>query len=315
MPRIRWLELIVLCLLLSFGALAVGPAGPAAATGKPHQPIKRIILILLENQDFDTVMKDDYFSGLAKGGALFTNSRAVAHPSYPNYLALVGKHITLKDWSDKQRNLTSRSFAESLDAKGVSWKSYVEAYPSTDRNQANGSTTCGNITSDKSFPTYVRRHVPLLSFTYVQHKRCENVVDAGEFFTDIAAGGFPTFAFYTPDLCHDGHGAPSCGFSSHDDDTERLAAARSWLEPFLKKIRDSADFMDGTLVIVTFDEADNQIPIAAMNKVYTLFLGPVVKVGRYKQPINHYDVRRTIEDKLKLAPLIADGKPIQGVWQ
>lgn len=72
--------------------------------------------------------------------------------------------------------------------------------------------------------------------------------------------------------------------------------------------------MNRTLVTITFDEADNQIPIAAINNVYTL-LGPIFKVGTYKQYINHYDVRRTIEDKLKLAQLIADGKPIQGIWQ
>jgi hypothetical protein len=44
--------------------------------------------------------------------------------------------------------------------------------------------------------------------------------------------------------------------------------------------------MNGTVVIITFDDADNQIPIAAINNVYTL-LGPIVKVGTYKQHINH----------------------------
>ena len=56
-----------------------------------------------------------------------------------------------------------------------------------------------------------------------------------------------------------------------------------------------------------------QIPIAAMNIVYSLFVGSMVKMGTYKQPINHCDVRRTIEHKLKVAPLIAHGKPIQGI--
>ena len=43
-----------------------------------------------------------------------------------------------------------------------------------------------------------------------------------------------------------------------------------------------------------------------------LFVASMVKMGTYKQPINHCDVRRTIEDKLKVAPLIAHGKPIEG---
>jgi hypothetical protein len=49
-----------------------------------------------------------------------------------------------------------------------------------------------------------------------------------------------------------------------------------------------------------------QIPIAAMN------VASMVKMGTYKQPINHCDVRRTIEGKLKVAPVIAHGKPIEG---
>src|SRR5262249_9171531 len=92
-----------------------GPAMPgsdavsAGGQGRGSQTIQRIILIVLENQDADDVMQDERFRTLASRGALFTRSYGVAHPSYPNYLALVGHHVELKDWSDKQKTLHEMS--------------------------------------------------------------------------------------------------------------------------------------------------------------------------------------------------------------
>lgn len=71
--------------------------------------------------------------------------------------------------------------------------------------------------------------------------------------------------------------------------------------------------MNGSLVIITLDDMDNQTNSDRGDEQgATLVAGSMVKMGTYKQPINHYDVRRTMEDKLKVAPLIAHGKPIEG---
>src|SRR5262249_41746199 len=108
-----------------------GPARPgsdavsAGGQGRGSQTVPRIMLIVLENQDADDVMQDKRFLTLASRGALFTRSYGVAHPSYPNYLALVGHHVELQDWSDKQKTLSEISLANKLEAKGLRWKSYV----------------------------------------------------------------------------------------------------------------------------------------------------------------------------------------------
>ena len=63
---------------------------PAHVSGATPAP-KPIVLIVLENQDAEDVLKHSYFRDeLPKLGALFINSYGVAHPSYPNYLALEG---------------------------------------------------------------------------------------------------------------------------------------------------------------------------------------------------------------------------------
>src|SRR5262245_2436458 len=81
------------------GADVVSPGGQ----GRGSQAVQRVILIVLENQDAEDVMQDERFRTLASRGALFTHAYGVAHPSYPNYLALVGHYVELKDWHDKQK--------------------------------------------------------------------------------------------------------------------------------------------------------------------------------------------------------------------
>jgi acid phosphatase len=287
-------------------------AAIAGGQGKGSQAVQRIILVVLENQDADDVMQDERFRTLASRGALFTRSYGVAHPSYPNYLALVGHHVELQDWSDKQKTRHEMSIANKLEAKGLSWKSYVEAYPPTDR-QPTGEQKCGTVVVDGR---YARRHVPLLSYAFVQQERCDYIVDATEFERDVA-GRFPHFAFYTPDLCHDGHGAPACGFGVFEDE-KRLDAAARWLSNFLGRLEHpeaNPYFMDGTLIIVTFDESDNHIPLREAKQVYTLFLGPMVRPGSYNEEIDHYDVRRTIEEQLGIEPVGSWGRPITSLWK
>jgi len=49
----------------------------------------------------------------------------------------------------------------------------------------------------------------------------------------------------------------------------------------------------------------------------TLFVGPMVKAGRYDQRITHYNVLRTIEDLYGLSHsgASADAEPITQIWK
>jgi acid phosphatase len=88
----------------------------------------RALIIGLENQNYSSAMKDPFLAQLAERGAGFSNFRALIHPSYPNYLAMVGgslfgvrsnDQITLADDNGH------RAIADFLD-----WKNYAEDYPS-----------------------------------------------------------------------------------------------------------------------------------------------------------------------------------------
>ena len=63
-------------------------AARAAARSTAHH-FDRVVIIILENVDYEVASKDKSLSDLAGQGASFTNFHALFHPSYPNYLAMV----------------------------------------------------------------------------------------------------------------------------------------------------------------------------------------------------------------------------------
>jgi len=65
-----------------------GDVAPAAAKSDAHH-FDRVVIIVLENGDYEAAVKDKNLSDLAAHGASFSNFHALFHPSYPNYLAMV----------------------------------------------------------------------------------------------------------------------------------------------------------------------------------------------------------------------------------
>jgi hypothetical protein len=286
----------------------------AAARAKAHH-FDRVVIIVLENTDYERAMRDPNLTALAAQGASFTNFHALFHPSYPNYLAMIagtdfGLHRRGSYLGDKQVNfpndLAHRTIADRLIAAGLDFKQYAEELP---------AGTCPWNISDLRVAdkrgNYVRRHVPFLSFREVQEKWCDHViqVDSGKadnFFVQDAKKGLVAYSFYTPNMNHDGH-----------DTTAQVSGA--WVKKFLddsfpEKLR------KGTLVVVTFDESGGNED----NRVYSVFLGDMVKPANQQDPsalakrYTHYSVLRTIEDNFGLEPLTSndrDAGPITGIWK
>jgi hypothetical protein len=261
----------------------------AEATAARGDHFDRVLIVVLENENFGSVMKDAYFKRLADEGACFTHFRGLAHPSYPNYLAMVAGRL-YHTHGDRQQDFADETLADSLTAAGLTWKNYAEGFP-------------GNCFSGTRYRRYARKHVPFMSFVRVRNERCDGVVEGARFQADFAGGTLPSYAFYSPDMDHDAH------------DTG-IAFSSRWLKGFLEPIRRDPDRGRGLLIVVTYDESKNDPP-GDPNHIYTVFLGDMIKPGRYDAPYNHFNVLRTIEDNFGLAPL-ADGdggaKPVTGVW-
>src|SRR6202007_1524751 len=134
-------------------------SGAASAT-VPVPRFAHVVIVVMENKNYsDIIGRPDeapYLNGLAAGGAVFSNSFAVAHPSEPNYLAL---------FSGSTQSLTSNNcpvnfsgtphLGAELLAPRLTFAGYSESMPSA------GYTGCGTYFS----LGYVRAHNPWVDFS------------------------------------------------------------------------------------------------------------------------------------------------------
>src|SRR5438552_8441176 len=117
--------------------VAAVAVGAAAASGSdratPSVPrLGRVVVIVFENKDRDRVLgsaEAPTFAKLARRGATLTNYRAVAHPSLPNYLALVSGSTQGITDDCTSCVVTGRSLADTLAAAGRTRKTYAEGLP------------------------------------------------------------------------------------------------------------------------------------------------------------------------------------------
>lgn len=290
-------------------------AARAAARARSAHHFDRVLIIVLENVDYELAIQNKDLEELAKHGASFTNFHALFHPSYPNYLAMVagtdfGTHNRPRYLADNQVNFPDdaehQTIADRLVAAGLDFKQYAEELPA---GPCPWNVSGQHVAQKRG--NYVRRHVPFLSFREVQRKWCDHVVrvdssKADNFFVQDAKKGLVAYSFYSPNASHDGH------------DTS-VTVAGAWVRKFLEETFPDK-LRKGTLVVVTFDESGGNRD----NRIYTLFLGDMVKdpsqldAATLGKRYTHYSVLRTIEDNFGLQPLTAndrEAEPITEVWK
>lgn len=324
-----WRPTFVFTAIFLATAAALGLAQDVSNGDKAAPPPKHfdhVLLVVLENQSYDSAIKNDLLKSLAQKGAIFSNFGNLYHYSYPNYLAMIagsdfGKHKPLL-LSDSQKNFRDDSEHRTI-ANLLNWKNYAEDYPASPTAQK-------PFLGDRE-GRYVRRHVPFLSFRAVQNERFHNVVgvdthaqnnafvsDIGAFIADPQKHPLPEYMFYSPNMDDDGHDPTS-------NPQEGLKKAADWLRVFLTTwlhFDDSTwlpkdEQLKRTIVIITFDESEGD---ARPERIYTVFLGAMVKPQEVTAAYNHYSVLRTIEDNFWLAPLhkeSGDGTAsvITGIWK
>jgi hypothetical protein len=311
---------------LSLTILSLAQSASTSPTPPTPKHFDHVLVVVLENQDYESAMKNDLLKSVAGKGAIFTNFGNLYHYSYPNYLAMIagsdfGKHAP-RLMSDRQKDFPDDGEHRTI-ADLLKWKNYAEDYPAT---AAAGKPFLGDRDG-----RYARKHVPFLSFRSVQNKSFQNVVgvdthdpnnafvtDIGSFIADAQAHPLPEYMFYSPNLDDDGHDPTS-------DPQEGLKKATDWLRTFLTTWLHFSDTtwvpideqLNRTLVIITYDESEGR---NKPERIYTVFLGAMIKPQEVTAPYNHYSVLRTIEDNFSLDPIHKDSgdgtaKVISGIWK
>ena len=233
--------------------------------------------VVLENTNYEAALQQPFLASLVSRGVLLTHYSAEAHPSQPNYIALISGS-TFGVASDANVDLDKRHIGDLLEAKGLQWKVYAEGYP-------------GNCFLGAAAGAYVRKHVPFLSFKNVQNDRarCTRIANASVLVSDVRDGKLPEYSLYVPDLKNDGH------------DTG-VAYADRWLSTTFSPLLQDPRFTKGLLFIVTFDESKSYL--FGGNHVATILLGDAVKPGTILDAnYDHYSLLRLAEDVFGLESL------------
>src|SRR5713226_3603329 len=309
----RLAKIAISAVLLTCGA-AFTSKGLQTENGKtpflaPGKHFERVLIVVLENQNYSSAMSNEFLARLATKGTSFTNFKNLYHPSHPNYLAMIAGN-SFGMHSDHQINLPNDAQHKTI-ADFLDWKNYAENYP---------PHVHPYLEADEG--KYARKHVPFLSFEKIQKEGYRNVVsvdtkdphnafvaDVEMFRKDAKKFPLPRYMFYTPNMDDDGHDP----FYNHG---KGLQKASRWLETFFRTwFPWDQKEMKGTLVIVTFDESEGD---EKDERIYTVFLGDMVKNRTVDKEYNHYSVLKTIEDNFGLPPLNSgdmNAAPITEAWK
>ncbi len=296
--------LLILSIFVSAGCImrsTVNPASQLQCAPATAHHFDRVLIVVLENQNYEIAIKDNTLGALAEKGTSFSDFHALFHPSYPNYLAMIGgKEYELNELNGEEQvdfpdDSQHRTIGELMAENGLHWKNYVEDYP-------------GNQFLGPKAGRFVRKHAPFLSFAKNKPGYFANIVSVdpadpkNQFVADVQNHTLPEYALYSPNVVNDGR-------------SSNLKTASAWLKDFLDN-KFPLTARAGALIVITFDESQGK---ENSNRVYTVFLGDMVQPKNVSaQAYNHYNVLRTIEDNFGLVPLSYSdfhAAPITGIWR
>ncbi len=276
---LRILLLIVLLGIQPAIAPLLCEASPTTIPAPSH-----VVVVMEENHGYGDIIgspQAPYINRLALAGASFTHAHAISHPSLPNYLALFcGSTQGVTDDSCPLSFRLPDLQSELLAAK-LTFVGYSEDLP------AIGSEVCFS-------GYYARKHVPWAYFPNDPPANNRPFTDFPRNFENL-----PTVSWVIPNQVNDMHSGP-------------IEQADRWLQRNLSRYVTWAQ-TNNSLLIIDWDEDNGGLT----NHVPTIFVGPMVKSGRYFEKIDHYNVLRTIEDMYGLSHLghSAAANPIIDVWQ
>ena len=163
-----------------------------------------VLVIMFENQYRGYVMNNEYMRNLAARGIELTNSFGVMHPSQTNYItSIAGELCNVSDDDVPQPYLGQNTVVDLIEgaAEKLDWRAYMDSYVA-------GWTPWKSegFQPIDAYP-YVLKHNPFSSFQNIlsSRERWQKIDNEAGFYRDLLNGTFPEYAWFTPNMWHDGH--------------------------------------------------------------------------------------------------------------
>jgi phosphatidylinositol-3-phosphatase len=276
---------------------------PPVPSGKVAIPnFDHIILIMLENKPFSVINSSQMplLQGLAEQNVLLSSYYAIAHPSLPNYIALISGSTQGITSDCTTCFLNQPNLADEIEASGRTWKAYLEDMPSP----------CFIGDSGK----YAQKHNPFIYFDSIRLNaaRCDrSILPLTSLDSDLVNKQLPNFSFIMPNLCNSGHDCSA-------------AVADNWISAMVTRLQASPALGNNSLIIVAFDEGSDKdptsccgLPSPAGGHVAVMLISPTALPDMTdNSTYSHYSLLKTILTAWNLPDLgaSAQAQPILAPW-
>ena len=248
-----------------------------------------IIFLWLENKGFNIIIGNrnaPFINSLVKKGTLFTNTYAITHPSYPNYVDFFAGETNgiNSDACIDNSPLIAPNLYSILKDAGKSFAWYSEDLPKT------GSNVC-------TYKYYVEKHNPTTVFANVPGSANKRFAD---FPTDY--NQLENVVCISPNIVNDMHSGS-------------IKQADNWLKKHLALLVNWCTTHNSVFVIY-FDESelneDNRIPVIAVGQ-------PVKTVWQDGTRYDHFSWTKTISAMFSAPDSwtgnLSAAKLITGCWK
>jgi hypothetical protein len=262
--------------------------------------INTVFLIVMENHNWSDIYQNPsapYINQtllpLASYAQQYYNPPGI-HPSEPNYLWLeAGDNFGIaNDAGPSQNHQSSQAHLGTLLSQAsISWKSYQE-------------DIIGDVCPLTDIGLYAPKHNPMVFFDDVTDTNdplsatcIAHVRPYTELATDLQQDTMPRYAFITPNLCHDMHGAGPCILE------DQVALGDTWLATEVPKILAAPAYRNNGALLITWDEGTGSDGPIGM-----IVLSPVAKGGGYANTVRytHSSTLRTLQEIFGVTPLLGD---------
>ncbi len=303
---------------------------------------ERVVVIIFENEFRGYVKGNPYMRTLAAKGIELANYFGVMHPSNTNYVASIAGEICNVSQDPLYYTLmpspmkpapgpapfSQKTIVDTLAENQLDWRAYMESYSTVDYppSLAPVNDSTGGVDAEATvrqtildYPPYLNMHNPFVRFSSIvqDEKQWKRIRSSYDFLRDALDDKLPEYSWFTPDIWSCGHWM----YGTYQEPGQRapflVDQLAKWLESFFGVLRfpgKHSRLPKGTLVVVTFDEADYNASYETVrgwdgtydgpNQVYTVLLGDRIEPRSIEQEgYNHYSLLKTVEKNFDLPSL------------
>jgi phosphatidylinositol-3-phosphatase len=304
---------------VAMGVTAMFSASLPLTSARAETRFDHVTVIVLENHGFDDALYNGpspFMRQLAQEQGLATLYFGVAHPSLPNYLALIGgDDFGIRDDrpscfasdiapSTACNKIAGDSLVGQLKEAGLSFAIYAETLPAT------GSLVY-SAPGGVEGALYAQKHNPVPYFEKLaSDSDARAMIKPFSALAGDLATTAPSVSLIVPNQCHDGHGLPIC----HDRD-QLIADYDAFVRDAVNAIRASKNWTNRSAIVITFDEGASrryaEAPVSDItrnaggvdNHIATIVVTRCGVPSRDATRYDHYSLLATIQDGFGLPRL------------